>query len=212
MIKVLLADDHYVVRRGLRQILASDKDICVVGEASNSDEIFRQSVVRNWDILILDIAMPGKSGLDVLINLKNMYPDSKILILSMYKDIEVVLRAFRTGANGYLNKDSAPEELITAVKDVYEGIKYVGSTIELENQPELVSNNNKLLHNKLSEREFQVLCLLASGYSLKQIASDLSVNVKTVSTYRSRILEKFNVKTNVDLVHYAVKNGLIVPF
>ncbi len=211
MIKVFLADDHYVVRRGLKQILTSEKDILVVGEASNSDEIYKCGENNDWDVIVLDIAMPGKNGLDILINLKNKYPDLKILILSMYRELEVVSRALRTGADGYLNKDSAPEELVIAVRDIYQGRRYIGSTIMPENDLSCVKDNSNLLHNKLSGREFQVLCLLASGYSLKQIAGDLSVNIKTVSTYRSRILEKFNFKTNVDLVHYAIRHKLIFP-
>jgi DNA-binding NarL/FixJ family response regulator len=211
MIKVFLADDHYIVRRGLKQILSSEKDIIVVGEASNSDEIFNCGENNDWDVIVLDIAMPGKNGLDILINLKNKYPDLKILILSMYRELEVVSRALRTGADGYLNKDSAPEELVIAVRDIYQGRRYVGSTIMLEDDLSFFKDNSNLLHNKLSEREFQVLCLLASGYSLKQIAGDLSVNIKTVSTYRSRILEKFHFKTNVDLVHYAIRHKLIFP-
>jgi len=211
MIKIFLVDDHYIVRRGLKQILSSEKDMSVVGEASNSDEIFIQLDNKEWDVIVLDIAMPGKSGLDILINLKNKYPHTKILILSMYKQIEVVSRALRTGADGYLNKDSAPEELVHAVREVYRRKRYIGSTIMQEEETLPINNNVSILHNKLSEREFQVLCLLASGYSLKQIASDLSVNIKTVSTYRSRILEKFSVKTNVELVHYAVRHKLIIP-
>ena len=211
MIKVFLADDHYIVRRGLKQILSSEKDIMVIGEASNSAEIFERTDTEEWDVMVLDIAMPGKNGLDILINLKNKYPKSKILILSMYSELEVVSRALRTGADGYLNKDSAPEELVSAVKNIYSGKRYIGSTITIEDDPRFAAENGNYLHNKLSEREFQVLCLLASGYSLKQIACDLSVNIKTVSTYRARILEKFNVKTNVDLVHYAIKHKLIVP-
>jgi two-component system, NarL family, invasion response regulator UvrY len=210
MIKVLLADDHYVVRKGLKQILSHEKDISVVGEASNSEEIFSQQKNIYWDVIVLDIALPGKNGLDILIRLKGTNPESKVLMLSMYKDPEVVLRALRTGADGYLNKDSAPEELVHAVKEIWKGKRYIGSTIDLEDDSGFDDSSCVNLHSRLSYREFQVLCLIASGYSLKQIAADLSVNIKTVSTYRSRILEKLNVKTNVELVHYAVKHKLIL--
>ena len=209
MIKVFIADDHYIVRRGLKQILTSENDIVVTGEASDSEEMVRKLHGVEWDVLVLDIAMPGKNGLDTLINIKNMKQDSKVLILSMYKEEEIVLRALRTGANGYLNKDSAPEELITAVRDIYNGKKYIGSTMDLEFDTML--DNNDFLYKQLSGRELQVFCLLASGNSLKDIAKDLSINIKTVSTYRSRILEKFSFKSNIDLVHYALKHKLVPP-
>lgn len=209
MIKVFIADDHYIVRRGLIQILTSENDIVVTGEASDSEEMVRKLCGVEWDVLVLDIAMPGKNGLDSLINIKNMKHDSKVLILSMYKEEEIVLRALRTGANGYLNKDSAPEELITAVRDIYNGKKYIGSTMNLEFDTML--DTNDFLYKQLSERELQVFCLLASGNSLKDIAKDLSINIKTVSTYRARILEKFSFKSNIDLVHYALKHKLVPP-
>lgn len=209
MIKVFIVDDHYIVRRGLKQILTSEKDIVVTGEASDSNEMAQKLREVDWDVLVLDIAMPGKNGLDSLINIKNMKQDSKILILSMYKEEEIVLRALRTGANGYLNKDSAPEELITAVRDIYSGKKYIGSTMNLEFDTML--DTNDFLYKQLSGRELQVFCLLASGNSLKDIAQDLSINIKTVSTYRSRILEKFRFKSNIELVHYALKHKLVPP-
>ena len=209
MIKVFIADDHYIVRRGLKQILTSENDIVVTGEASDSNEMAQKLREIDWDVLVLDIAMPGKNGLDSLINIKNMKQDSKVLILSMYKEEEIVLRALRTGANGYLNKDSAPEELITAVRDIYNGKKYIGSTMDLEFDTML--DNNDFLYKQLSGRELQVFCLLASGNSLKDIAKDLAINIKTVSTYRSRILEKFSFKSNIDLVHYALKHKLVPP-
>jgi DNA-binding NarL/FixJ family response regulator len=207
MIKVFIVDDHYVVRRGLKQILTSEKDIIVAGEASDSDDLTRKLNEIEWDVLVLDIAMPGKNGLDTLINIKNLKQDSKVLILSMYREEEIVLRALRTGANGYLNKDSAPEELITAVRDINNGKKYIGSTLEFDSVPE----TDDFLYQQLSERELQVFCLLASGNSLKDIAKDLSINIKTVSTYRSRILEKFSFKSNIELVHYALKHKLVPP-
>lgn len=209
MIKVFILDDHYIVRRGLKQILTSEIDIDVTGEASDSNELLQKFETTDWDILILDIALPGKNGLDTLINIKNAKPDSKILILSMYKDEEIVLRALKTGADGYLNKDSAPEELITAVRNIYNGRRYIGSTMNLEFDNAI--ENGETLYKQLSERELQVFCLLASGNSLKDIAKDLSINIKTVSTYRSRILEKFSFRSNIDLVHYALKHKLVPP-
>lgn len=209
MIKVFIADDHYIVRRGLKQILSSEEDISIAGEATNFEEIIRNIENTKWDILILDIALPGKNGLDALINIKNKYPESKVLMLSMYKDEEIVLRAFRTGANGYLNKDSAPEELVTAIRDIINGKRYIGSTLNIEYAN--FANNGEELYKYLSERELQVFYLLASGNSLKDIASDLSISIKTVSTYRSRILDKFKFRSNIDLVHYALKHKLVPP-
>ena len=209
MIKVFIADDHYIVRRGLKQILSTEEDICVTGEASNSEETIQNIGKTEWDILILDIALPGKNGLDTLINIKNKNPGAKVLVLSMYKEEEIVLRAFRTGANGYLNKDSAPEELITAIRQIIRGKKFIGTTMNLEFDS--FYNNGESLYRQLSERELQVFCLLASGNSLKDIANDLAINIKTVSTYRSRILNKFSFRSNIDLVHYALKHKLVPP-
>jgi two-component system invasion response regulator UvrY len=211
MIRVFIADDHYVVRRGLKHILSSEKDIVIEGEASNADEILRQIDKLAWDVMVLDISMPGKSGLDSLIQIKNKKPKSKILMLSMHKEEEMVIRALKTGADGYLNKDSVPEELITAIREVHDGRKYIGLTLEINVFTALQNGESSLLYKDLSGREFQVLCLLASGNSLKDIADILSINIKTVSTYRSRILEKCKLKSNVELVHYALRHRLIPP-
>lgn len=211
MIKVFIIDDHFVVRRGLKQILSEEKDIDVVGEASSPEEFIDQHTTSFWDILVLDITMPGRNGLDALIELKNKNPGTKVLILSMHSDEEVVIRALKTGADGYLTKDSAPEELVKAIRQVYKGKKYVGSSITSKAMSDYTNGNGEELYKKLSEREFQVFCLLASGNSLAQISKDLSISVKTVSTYRTRIMEKFNFKTNIELVHYALKHKLVMP-
>ncbi len=210
MIKILIADDHSVVRRGIKQILSDESDMQVLGEASNSDEIFAQLDKQKWDLLILDITMPGKSGLDCLIEIRQKEPDLKILILSMHPEEEIALRAIKTGADGYLNKDSVPGELIRAIKKVVAGGKYISSTLAETLIFSVNNQSNKLPHEILSEREFQVLCLLASGNSLTQIADKFSLSVKTISTYRSRILEKMDLKSNVDITHYAIKHKLVV--
>jgi DNA-binding NarL/FixJ family response regulator len=211
MIKVFIIDDHHVVRRGLKQILSDEKDIEVVGEASSSEEFIEQPLIKPWDILVLDITMPGRNGLDALIEVKSKNPGSKILILSMHSDEEVVIRALRTGANGYLTKDSAPEELVKAIRQIYKGKKYIGTSITSKAMSDLTNGNGEEPHKKLSNREFQVFCLLASGNSLAKIADDLSISIKTVSTYRTRIMEKVNLKTNIELVHYALKYKLVIP-
>jgi DNA-binding NarL/FixJ family response regulator len=210
MIKVLIADDHAVVRRGLKQILEDSGDIAVLGEASNAAEIMEKLYENEWDILILDITMPGKNGLDALIDIKQKKPDLKILVLSIHPEEEIAIRAFKSGASGYLNKDSVPLELIKSVKKVSEGGKYISTSFAESILLSMDKDQMKPLHDSLSDREFQVLCLIASGNTLSQIANELSLSVKTISTYRSRILEKIGLKTNVELTHYAIKNKLVI--
>jgi len=210
MIKILIADDHAVVIRGIKQILSEEIDMQVLGEASNSEEIFEMLYKEEWDVLILDITMPGKSGLDSLIEIKQKKPDLAILILSMHPEEEIAIRALKTGASGYLNKDSVPGELIRAIRKVAAGGKYITSNLAETILLNMQKESDKPLHEDLSEREFQVLCLLASGHSLSKIAKELSLSIKTISTYRSRILEKMSLKTNVDLTHYAIKNKLVL--
>jgi len=210
MINVLIADDHAVVRRGIMQIISEDPEINVLGEASNSDEIMKQLFDHDWNVIVLDITMPGKNGLDVLIEIKNKRPEIKVLILSMHPEEEIALRALKTGASGYLNKDSVPGELIKAIRRVYSGGKYISSSLAESIAMSIDKDSNILPHELLSEREFQVMCLIASGNALSQIAEELSLSVKTVSTYRARILEKMNLKSNVELTHYAIKHHLVV--
>ncbi len=210
MTNILIADDHSVVRRGIKQILTDEPDMRVTGEASNSEELLKMLGSNSWDLLILDITMPGKSGLDALIDIKQLTPELKILILSMHPEEEIALRALKSGADGYLNKESVPGELIRAIKKVLSGGKYISSTLA---EAIIFSNHseaNKEPHEELSEREFQVLCLIASGLSLTEIAEKFSLSVKTISTYRSRILEKMEMKSNVELTHYAIKHKLVL--
>ncbi len=210
MINVLIADDHAVVRKGIRQIISEDEEIKVLGEASNSDEIIAQLYDHDWDVFVLDITMPGKNGLDVMIEIKQKRPEIKVLILSMHPEEEIALRALKTGASGYLNKDSVPGELIKAIRKIYSGGRYISSMLA----ESIVFSHEKeeylLPHETLSEREFQVMCLIASGNTLSQIAEELSLSIKTISTYRTRILEKLNMKSNVEITHYAIKNKLVV--
>jgi two-component system invasion response regulator UvrY len=210
MINVLIADDHAVVRKGIRQIISEDEEIKVLGEASNANEIIAQLYDHDWDIIVLDITMPGKNGLDVMIEIKQKRPEIKVLILSMHPEEEIALRALKTGASGYLNKDSVPGELIKAIRKIYGGGRYISSMLA----ESIVFSHEKeeflLPHEALSEREFQVLCLIASGNTLSQIAEELSLSIKTVSTYRTRIMEKMNMKSNVEITHYAIRNKLVV--
>ncbi len=210
MINVLIADDHAVVRKGIRQILSEESDINVLGEASNSDEVLAQLYDQKWDVIVLDITMPGKNGLDVLIEIKQKKPEIKVLILSMHPEEEIAMRALKTGASGYLNKDSVPGELIKAIRKIYSGSKYISSALAESIAFSVDKDSNLMPHELLSEREYQVMCLIASGNSLSQIGGELSLSVKTVSTYRTRILEKLNLKSNVEITHYAIRHKLVV--
>lgn len=209
MIRVVVADDHSVVRRGVRQILREEFDAVEVGEAGDSREL--EGLLRQgpWDLLILDITLPGKTGLEVLQEIKRSYPGLKVLILSMHPEDQFAIRMLRAGAAGYLTKERAPEELVSAVKRVLSGRRYLTESLA-ETLAGYVEANEKVPpHSALSDREFQVLCMLASGKSLSEMAEELDLSVKTISTYRTRILEKMNMRTNAELIHYAVKNGLV---
>jgi DNA-binding NarL/FixJ family response regulator len=211
MIKIFIADDHVIVRRGIIQILSDESDIVISGEASNTEEIMDHLYDTEWDILILDITMPGRSGLDALIELKQRKPEMKILILSMHPEEELALTALKSGAAGYLNKSSVPGELVKAIRRIYEGGRYITTSLAEKIAFSIEKDPTIMLHQNLSEREYQVMCLIASGNTLSEIAEILSLSVKTVSTYRTRILDKMNLHTNVELTHYAIKYKLIVP-
>ena len=211
MIKIFIADDHVIVRRGIIQILSDESDIVISGEASNTEEIMDHLYDTEWVILILDITMPGRSGLDALIELKQRKPEMKILILSMHPEEELALTALKSGAAGYLNKSSVPGELVKAIRRIYEGGRYITTSLAEKIAFSIEKDPTIMLHQNLSEREYQVMCLIASGNTLSEIAEILSLSVKTVSTYRTRILDKMNLHTNVELTHYAIKYKLIVP-
>jgi len=210
MINVLIADDHAVVRKGIMQILSVEPDIRVLGEASNSDEVMSQLYMHEWDVFVLDITMPGKNGLDVMIEVKQRRPEINVLILSMHPEEEIAMRALKTGASGYLTKDSVPDELIKAIRKVYKGGRYISSTLAESLAFSFDKDTSRPPHEYLSKREFQVMSLIASGNSLSQIADELNLSIKTVSTYRTRILEKMNMKSNVELTHYSIKHRLVV--
>ncbi|MFC2093157.1 response regulator [Bacteroidota bacterium] len=211
MIKVLIADDHSVVRSGIKQILSDESDMQVAGEACNSQEVIEKVSNEQYDVLVLDITMPGKSGLEVLADVKKIQSDIPVLILSMHPEEQFAVRALRSGASGYLTKESAPEELVVAIRKINGGGKYVSSSLaevlafDLEDR----GKGRVIPHENLSDREFQVLCLIASGKSVKEMAKELFLSVKTISTYRTRILEKMKMKSNSELTYYAIQNKLI---
>jgi len=209
MIRVLVADDHAVVRRGVVQILAESPHIVVAGEASCGSEVLRAVRENDYDIVLLDIAMPGGSGLEVLKELQSLKPDVQVLILSMYPEKQYALRALKAGAAGYLTKDSAPDELIEAIERISQGNKYITRSLAQEMASELGGKAGKELHETLSDREYQVMRLLAAGKSVSEIATQLSLSVKTGSTYRTRILEKLDLKTTAEIMHYALARGLV---
>lgn len=209
MIKVLIADDHAVVRSGLKQILAETTDIVVAGEATNGREALEKVQQHHWDAVVLDITMPGRSGLEILKDIKHLKPDLPVLVLSMHAEEQFATRTLKAGASGYLNKESAPEELVKALRKICAGGKYVNATQAERMVGELTGATSKLPHEVLSDREYEILCLIASGKTPTQIARDLSLSIKTVSTYRARLLEKMKFSTNAQLTHYAIKGGLV---
>jgi DNA-binding NarL/FixJ family response regulator len=209
MIQVLIADDHAVVREGLRQILSGVSDMVVAGEASSANDVLREVRKNQYTVLVLDIAMPGRTGLDILKELKQEQPGLPVLILSMYPEEQYAVRVLRAGASGYMTKESAPEELVGAIRKVAQGKKYISPSLAETLVGNLDIDVKKPMHQTLSDREYQVMCMIASGKKVGEIAEALSLSVKTVSTYRTRILEKMRLKNNAELTLYAVEQRLV---
>ena len=209
MIRVLVGDDHAVVRRGLRQILAETPDILVEGEAPTADDVLRLVRDQRWDVVILDINLPGGSGLELLADIRKERPQLPVLILTVYSEEQYAVRAIKAGAAGFLTKESAPDKLIEAVRKVASGGRYVSAELAETLASLLAGEDKGPPHERLSDREFEILKLLASGKTVSQIGVDLGLSVKTVSTHRTRILRKMNMKTNADLMHYAVRAHLV---
>jgi two-component system, NarL family, invasion response regulator UvrY len=209
MINILIADDHAIVREGLKQIVAEQSDMQVGGEAANYNELFQLIPQKDWNIIILDIHMPGKNGLEALKDIRQQYPDLPVLILSMYSEEQYGLRSIKAGASGFLEKASAPDELVKAIQKIIAGEKYIGPSLVEQMAKSLESNHKSLLHESLSDRELQILCLIASGKSAEDIAKELIISVHTVYSYRNRILEKMKMKSSVELTQYAIQNNLI---
>jgi len=209
MMKILIADDHAVVREGLKQILSESPEMVVTAEASTGPEVFEKIGKDDFDLIVLDIAMPGRGGLDILKEIKNKKPRLPVLILSMYPEDQYAVRVLKAGASGYMTKESAPAELINAIKQISKGKKYVSPSLAEKLALDLEITTGRPPHESLSDREYQVMCMIASGKTLKEIAEKLSLSIKTISTYRSRILEKMNMKSNAELTHHAIKNRLV---
>ena len=209
ILKILLADDHAVVRQGVKQILAQAFAQATFGEARQAPELLKLVAGERWDIVVLDLAMPGGNGLEALKQIKHSHPDLPVLILSMYPEDQYAVRTIRAGAAGYLNKESAPEELVRAIRKVLRGGEYISSTVAGKLVLHARHEDDQPLYKQLSDREYQVLCLIASGKEVKEISIELSLSAKTISTYRARLLDKMGMRTNAELTHYAIQNGLV---
>jgi two-component system, NarL family, invasion response regulator UvrY len=208
-VRVLIADDHPIVRRGLKQVLESEADMVVVGEATDGDEALKLVRKLDWDVAVLDYSMPGKSGLDLIQEIKKQHPKRPVLVLSMFPEESHAARVYKGGAEGYINKESAGEELAAAIRKVVRGGKYVSPSFAEKLVSELGSDAERPLHEALTDREYRVMWLLACGKQINQIAAALFLSPSTISTYRTRILKKLNLTDNAALVRYAVKQQLI---
>lgn len=209
MIKIIIADDHAVVRTGLKQIIEQDPHLKVTGEASSGFELLEKIREGNYDVVLLDISMPGKDGLATLKELKKINPKLPVLIFTVYPEDQYAVRLLKAGASGYLNKECEPEELIEAIHRVAQGRKYVSPNLAEILATLLEESHSAPLHEQLSDREYQVMCMIASGKTIQEIAKELDLSPNTVSTYRIRLLEKMKMKTNAEITHYAIKNGLV---
>jgi len=208
MIKIFVADDHAIVRQGLKQIVADTHDIIVAGEASDGHEVLDKVLKNNYDVVLLDITMPGRSGLDILSELKSRKSELPVLVLSIHPEEQYAVRALKAGAAGYLTKESASEELVAAIRKVSLGGKYVSPYLAEKLAFDLETGAEEPLHQTLSDREYQVMCMIASGKTVKEIAEELLLSAKTVSTYRTRILQKMQMKNTAELIRYAIENRL----
>ncbi len=209
MIKILVADDHAIVRKGIEQIIEETGDIRVADQACNGQEVLEKVSKNDYDLVLLDIAMPGRDGLEILKELKNLRPKLNVLMLSMYPEEQYAVRALRSGASGYLTKESAPDELIAAIRKVSSGHKYVSASLAEKLAFELETPGDHPLHEKLSDREYRIMCMLASGKRQTEIADELSLSIKTVNTYRARLLKKMNMTKNAEITRYAIDNKLL---
>ena len=209
MIRILIADDHAILRRGLIEILMRELKDAVCGEAENAQEALAQVQSHDWDLMILDVTMPGRSGVDVLADLKRVRPKLPVLVLSMHPEDQYGKRVLKAGASGYMNKDTAPEELIKAIRRVLAGGRYVSPALAEVLASDLGRGANQPLHESLSNRELEVLRLIGSGKTVSQIGELLQLSVTTVSTYRARILEKMSMTTTAELMNYALRNQLV---
>jgi two-component system invasion response regulator UvrY len=209
MINILVVDDHALIRKGLKMLLEESPDFEVKGEAETGAQAIKMVREQHFDLVLLDISLPDKHGMDVLKQLKLEQPDIKVIVLSMYPEDQYGLRALKAGAVGYINKQSAPENLVGAIQQVIRGKKYISGTLAEQLLSNLIGDSQDQLHQSLSNREYQTLCLMSSGNSLTEISEIMMLSPKTVSVYRARMLEKMNFKNNAEAVHYAIAHQLV---
>jgi DNA-binding NarL/FixJ family response regulator len=207
-IKVLVADDHEIVRQGLKTIISEHSDLSIAGEAENGNQVLKILKKTKVDVVLLDFDMPEKNGLDTLVELKALYPKLPVMILSIFPEDHYGTRFLKAGASGYLQKSSATDQLIDAIRKVFNGGKYISSALTDKLVAGLNKDKGQFLHESLTDREFQVFRLLATGKKLKEMADELCLSINTISTYRSRILQKMDLKSNADVIRYAIENGL----
>lgn len=208
-VKVLIADDHPVVRQGLKQMLGAEADISVVGEARNGHEVVELCSNLAWDVAVVDYNMPGKGGIELVKEMRHRFPNQPVLVLSIYPEERYAVRVLKAGAAGYLTKESATEELVTAIRKVAKGGRFVTPALGERLAQEVAGGGEKPLHERLSDREFQIMWMISSGKTVHDIAQHLFLSPNTVSTYRTRILRKMNLKNNAELMHYAITNQLV---
>jgi two-component system, NarL family, invasion response regulator UvrY len=209
MIRVLIADDHAVVRQGLKQIISTTKDIKVTAEAANGQEVLDRIWKENFDVIVLDIKMPGRDGVDVLKQIKTHKPKLPVLVFSMHPEEQYAVRVLKAGASGYLTKDADPEEMLKAIRVAAQGRKYVTPTLAEQLANGVSLDSDKPPHEALSDREYQVMRMIAGGKTVTEIAEELALSVKTVSSYRTRLLAKLQLKNNAELTHYVLSRNLI---
>jgi two-component system, NarL family, invasion response regulator UvrY len=209
MLKILIADDHAILRAGLKEILVRDLKDVSCGEAETAEQVLTQVRTATWDLLILDITMPGRSGLDILADLKSLRPELRVLVLSMHSEDQYGKRVLKAGAFGYLKKESAPEELILAIRKILAGGRYVSAALADRLAADLSGDTKKQPQETLSPREFEVLCMIGAGKTVSRIAEELHLSITTVSTHRARILEKLKMTTTAELIRYALRNNLV---
>ena len=207
--RILIVDDHAIVREGLKQILAEVDGSEVAGEADCSSRALQMARSEPWDLVLMDITMPDRSGLETLELMKKEHPAIKVLMLSMHRETQYAVRALKSGAAGYLNKQSAPDQLVAAIRLVASGKKYISAEVAQELASQVSGEREGLPHEGLSNREYQTLCMIASGLPVSAIADQLALSVKTISMYRARMLKKMQLKNNAELTHYAIRHGLL---
>jgi len=209
MLRILIADDHAIIRKGLKQILLEEYPSAVIEEVNDAEGAIKKTISQEWDVIICDLSMPGRSGLDVVQQVKQNFPKLPVLILSIHPEEQYAIRTLKAGAAGYLSKDAATEELVKAVQRVLQGRKYISSSLAEKMATELDQDISKPPHELLSDREFEIFKMVAAGKTVSEIAEQLSLSITTVSTYRARLLTKMNLKTNAELTRYGLENKLI---